>query len=148
MAVENIQAEDLRNLLRRRPEEVEIIDVRGKEEFEKVRIRGSKLISLEELPQRITEIDWDKEVVFVCRSGRRSQLVAGMAAASGAEVKNLRFGIYECFKDGEGSLSKARGVTWRDISEAAASLTGPSPLSRDESGAFRNPRSPGSGRRE
>ena len=79
MAVNNIRADDLRELLRRRPEEVEIIDVRGKEEF-------------------------------------------AMAASSGAEVKNLRFGIFECFKDGGGEFI--------------------------EGGVFRKPRSPGSGRRE
>jgi rhodanese-related sulfurtransferase len=119
MAVKNIRAEDLRELLRQGPDRIEIIDVRGKEEFEEVRIRGSKLIPLDDLPRRVAEIDWDKEVVFVCRSGRRSRLVAAMAAASGAEVKNLRFGILECFQDGGGEFVE-----------------------------FRSPRSPGFGRRE
>jgi rhodanese-related sulfurtransferase len=109
MAVNNIRAEDLRELLRRRPDEVEIIDVRGEEEFEQVRIKGSKLIPLDDLPRRITEIDWSKEVVFVCRSGRRSQLVAGMASASGAEVKNLRFGIFECLQEGGGEFIEGSG---------------------------------------
>lgn len=104
MPIEQINAEALRTILRKRGGEAEIIDVRSREEYETVRIRGSKLIPMDELPGRMGEIDWEKEVVFVCRSGKRSQLVAGMAAAGGAEVKNLSFGIYECFKDGRGEF--------------------------------------------
>jgi rhodanese-related sulfurtransferase len=38
---------------------------------------------MDDLPRRTDEIDWSREVVFVCRSGKRSQLIAGMAAAGG-----------------------------------------------------------------
>lgn len=104
MPVEDLGAEDLRGLLRERPEEVEIIDVREPKEFDIVRIRGSKLIPMKELPGRLREIDWGKQVVFVCRSGKRSQLIAQMASAAGAEVKNLRYGIFECFRTGTGEF--------------------------------------------
>jgi rhodanese-related sulfurtransferase len=104
MPVENISAEDLRTILRERRGDAEIIDVRSREEYELVRVRGSRLIPMDELPGRMGEIDWDKEVVFLCRSGKRSQFIARMAAAAGAEVKNLTFGIYECFKDGKGEF--------------------------------------------
>jgi len=104
MPIENISAEDLRTILRERRGDTEIIDVRSREEYELVRIGGSRLIPMDELPGRMGEIDWDKEVVFVCRSGKRSQFIAGMAAAAGADVKNLTFGIYDCFKDGKGEF--------------------------------------------
>lgn len=104
MAVVDIRADELRRMLRERPEEVEIIDVRSKDEFDAMHIRGSKRIPLAELSHRRGEIDWKKEVVFVCRSGRRSQLTARLAAASGMVVKNLRFGIFECFEDGKGEF--------------------------------------------
>lgn len=104
MAIEEIGAEELRSLLRERPEELEIIDVREEKEFNIVRIKGSKLIPMNDLPRRVAEIDWNREVVFVCRSGKRSQLIAGMASAGGADVKNLSFGIFECFKDGKGEF--------------------------------------------
>ena len=104
MAIEEIRADDLRRLLRERREDLEIIDVRGEKEFEIVRIRGSKLIPMNELPRRADEIDWSREVVFVCRSGKRSQLIAGMASAGGADVRNLSFGIFECIKDGKGEF--------------------------------------------
>jgi rhodanese-related sulfurtransferase len=101
MGIENIGAEDLRKILRERPEEIEVIDVRDPDEYEKAHIRGSKLIPVKELPQRVGEIDWQKEVVFVCRSGRRSRLTAELASAAGVAVKNLQFGILECMKSGE-----------------------------------------------
>ena len=65
----NINARQLRNLLENEPEKVEIIDVREPEEYESVHIKGSKLIPMNELVRRIKEINWNKEVVFVCRSG-------------------------------------------------------------------------------
>lgn len=104
MPIENISAEDLRAILRKGGGEVEVIDVRSSAEYDLVRIRGSKLIPMDELPGRMGEIDWKKEVVFVCRSGKRSQFIARMAAAGGADVKNLTFGIFECFKDGRGEF--------------------------------------------
>ena len=101
MGVENIGAEDLRRLLRERPEDIEVIDVRDPHEYERAHIKGSKLIPVKEIPRRVGEINWDKEVVFVCRSGRRSRLTAELAAAAGVPVKNLQFGILECMKRGE-----------------------------------------------
>ncbi len=110
MAIRDLQAEDLRRVLREHPERLEIVDVRRPEEFEVIRIRGSKLIPIEELGSRFDEIDWGKEVVFVCRSGARSRLVANVASASGRDVANLRFGIFECFRDGRGEfLEGSRG---------------------------------------
>ena len=114
MAVKDIGAEDLRRLLRDDPDSVEIIDVREAAEFEQVRIRGSRLIPMNEIPGRLGEIDWTKEVVFVCRSGKRSQLTARLASAGGGEVKNLRYGIFECFRDGRGEfLEGSRGEVER-----------------------------------
>lgn len=104
MAIEDIGAEGLRAMLREPSSDLEIIDVREPREYEAVHIRGSKLIPLNELSARLKEINFKKDVVFVCRSGRRSQLVAGMVAAMGQDVKNLRFGVYECFKDGRGEF--------------------------------------------
>jgi rhodanese-related sulfurtransferase len=101
MAIENIAAEDLRDLLRERPEEIEIIDVRSREEYDALHIKGSKLIPMDELPQRAHEIEWRKEVIFVCRSGRRSRVTAELASATGVPVKNLRLGILECLNGGE-----------------------------------------------
>ena len=104
MAIQDLGAEELRRRLREQPDRLEIVDVRQPAEFATVHIRGSRLIPLDQLESRWGEIDWSKEVVFVCRSGSRSRLTAQVASASGRDVGNLRFGIFECYRDGKGEF--------------------------------------------
>lgn len=103
MAIQDINAAALRELIRNKKDQIEIIDVREPDEYEAVHIKGSKLIPFGDLQYRIGEIDWDKEVIFVCRSGSRSRMAA-LFAAAGKEVKNLEYGIYECQADGKGEF--------------------------------------------
>ena len=98
MAVEDINAKKLRTLLTSK-NKIEIIDVREPDEYKIIHLKGSKLIPMNELPGKLNEIDWDNEVVFICRTGARSKLMADLVAKTGMEVKNLKYGIYECFKD-------------------------------------------------
>lgn len=91
-------------MLREREGMIEIVDVRQPQEYATVHIRGSKLIPLDQFESRWSEIDWSKEVVFVCRSGARSRLTAQVASATGRDVANLRFGIFECYRDGRGEF--------------------------------------------
>jgi hypothetical protein len=56
---------------------------------------------MNQLQARLSEIDWSKDVVFICRSGSRSNLMAHVVEA-GREIKNLEYGIYECFTTGKG----------------------------------------------
>jgi rhodanese-related sulfurtransferase len=104
MSIQNLSAEDLRQRLREQPDRLEIVDVRQPAEFAAVHIRGSKLIPLDQFESRWGEIDWARDVVFVCRSGARSRLTAQVAAAAGRDVGNLRFGIFECYRDGKGEF--------------------------------------------
>lgn len=101
MPVQDIHADDLRELIKNKKDKLEIIDVRQPDEYQAVHIKDSKLIPMGEIQGRLDEIDWNKEVVFICRSGSRSKLVASLISA-GREVKNLRYGIYECYADGKG----------------------------------------------
>ncbi len=48
------------------------LDVRSREEFSQFHIKGSRLIPLDQLPNRLRELPKDKEVVIVCLSGHRS----------------------------------------------------------------------------
>ena len=103
MPVTDIRAEDLRELIKNKKDQLEIIDVREPDEFAIIHIKGSKMIPMNELQARISEIDWNKEVVFICRSGNRSKLMAMVVAAGeGKDIKNLEYGIYECFTSGKG----------------------------------------------
>jgi len=101
MSVIDIRAEELREMLKTKKDQLEIIDVREQDEYDAVHIKGSKLIPMGEIQARIGEVDWNKEVVFICRSGSRSKMAAYITG-DGHEIKNLRYGIYECFADGKG----------------------------------------------
>lgn len=95
MAIENINGKQLKKMIDERLEELEIIDVREQDEYDLIKIKGSKLIPLSEIGSRINEIDWTKKVVLVCRSGSRSGYIAQMLTEHGKNVMNLQSGIYE-----------------------------------------------------
>jgi adenylyltransferase/sulfurtransferase len=70
-----------------------VLDVREPHEYQIANIGGT-LIPMNQVPQRLAEIDRNREIVVQCRSGARSQRVAEFLAAQGyANVKNLAGGI-------------------------------------------------------
>jgi len=88
-------------------DKLEIIDVREPSEFSEIRIKWSKLISMWELQNKLSEINWDKEVIFVCRSWARSWHVASVLSDNGYNGTNLSGGIQmltlncrECMESG------------------------------------------------
>lgn len=95
MAITNIKGAEFKEMLEKEAGNLEIIDVRGPDEFDLVKIKGSKLIPLDEIGERLEEIDWKKKVVLVCRSGSRSGHVAQILASQDKEVINLQGGVYE-----------------------------------------------------
>ena len=56
---------------RKRGEDFILLDVRTPREYQNVRIPGSVLIPLSEIPARIGELPSDKEIVTVCAGGLR-----------------------------------------------------------------------------
>lgn len=95
MAIVNINGKKLKEMIETTPVELEIVDVREKDEYDLIRIKNSKLIPLSEIGGRTAEIDWKKKVILVCRSGSRSSYVAQALAVSGKDTINLSGGIYE-----------------------------------------------------
>jgi sulfur-carrier protein adenylyltransferase/sulfurtransferase len=74
-------------------EDVFILDVREPYEYQIANI-GGKLIPQNDVPQRLAEIDRDREIVVQCRSGVRSQRIAEFLHQSGyPKVANLAGGI-------------------------------------------------------
>ena len=70
-----------------------ILDVREPFEYQIANI-GAKLIPLNDVPQRLAEIDREREIVVHCKMGGRSQRVAEFLHQSGyAKVSNLAGGI-------------------------------------------------------
>ena len=66
--MQQITAEQFKKNFLEQPENYEIIDVRTPFEFKQARIKNSKLIPLDKVFENLDQIDWNKEVVFVCRS--------------------------------------------------------------------------------
>src|SRR3990172_2575611 len=64
-----------------------MLDVREPSEWEEFHMPGAPLIPLAELPDRLSEIPTDREIVVVCRSGNRSQ--TGRDILLDAGVKNV-----------------------------------------------------------
>ncbi|MGA2808887.1 MAG: molybdopterin-synthase adenylyltransferase MoeB [Terracidiphilus sp.] len=74
-------------------EDVYLIDVREPFEYQIAQI-GGKLIPQNDVPNRLAEIDRDREVIVHCKSGGRSQRIAEFLKQSGyARVANLAGGI-------------------------------------------------------
>jgi len=74
-------------------EDVFILDVREPYEYQIAQI-GGKLIPQNDVPQRLNEIDRNREIVVQCRSGARSQRIAEFLKQSGyPRVVNLAGGI-------------------------------------------------------
>lgn len=90
------------------PDNLEIIDVREPYEFDQLSIKWSKLMSMWELWQKLDEINWNKEVIFICRSGARSWYITNILNSKWYNSKNLAWGIEilklnceECIKRGD-----------------------------------------------
>ena len=74
-------------------EDLFILDVREPFEYQIANI-GGKLIPQNEVPQRLSEIDRNREIVVQCKSGGRSQRIAEFLKQSGyPDVVNLAGGI-------------------------------------------------------
>jgi len=74
-------------------EDIFVLDVREPYEYQIANIGGT-LISQNDVPNRLAEIDRDREIVVQCRSGQRSQRIAEFLAQAGYQkVANLAGGI-------------------------------------------------------
>ncbi|SER24846.1 rhodanese-like domain-containing protein [Piscibacillus halophilus] len=73
----------------------EIVDVREDDEVANGMIPGATHIALNTIPERIDELNKDKEYVMVCRSGRRSYNASLYLQEQGYKVHNLKGGMLE-----------------------------------------------------
>jgi adenylyltransferase/sulfurtransferase len=74
-------------------EDVYILDVREPYEYKIAQI-GGKLIPQNDVPNRLSEIDRNREIIVHCRSGVRSQKIAEYLKQQGyPRVVNLAGGI-------------------------------------------------------
>lgn len=75
-------------------EAITLIDVRERHELQISNLEEAKLIPLGELAGRISELDSNKEIVLLCRTGTRSARALELLAGAGfRKMKNLKGGI-------------------------------------------------------
>lgn len=73
--------------------ELQIVDVREPHEWAGGHIDGAHHIPMNDVPNRLAEIDRDRPVVTVCRSGNRSGQVAAYLAKAGFTAYNMDGGM-------------------------------------------------------
>ncbi len=77
-----------------RGEQPLIVDVREQWEYNLVNLPQAKLIPMNTIPQRMSELDKDAEIIVHCHHGPRSWNVAAYLLQNGfSNVKNLTGGI-------------------------------------------------------
>jgi rhodanese-related sulfurtransferase len=79
--------------------EFQLVDVRTPEEWTAGHIEGSTHIPLEQLGARLDELERERPLVMVCRSGNRSGFAAAQLAQVGFEVHNLDGGLQQWAAD-------------------------------------------------
>ncbi|MBM7660468.1 rhodanese-related sulfurtransferase [Bacillus mesophilus] len=82
-------------------ENLELIDVREDEEVAQGVIPGVKHIPMGQIPERMSELDPEKEYIFICRSGRRSENVCYYLQDQGYKCVNMVGGMLEWEGDRE-----------------------------------------------
>jgi phage shock protein E len=74
--------------------DVVVLDVREQWEYDEGHIPGVTLIPMNEVPDRLSEIPTDKEVIVTCRTGNRSGQVTDFLRQEGFDnVHNMAGGI-------------------------------------------------------
>ena len=84
---------------RNRGENFTLLDVREAWELGIVSVPGIIHIPMNEVPNRLNELDQSVETVVLCRSGRRSLEVARLLQQQGFRAVNLAGGILAWSKD-------------------------------------------------
>lgn len=92
--IEIITAEKLKAKLAA-GEKPELVDVRENEEVAGGIIPGAKHIRMGEIPMNLEYFDKNKEYIFICRSGMRSENVCYFLKEQGYKVRNMIGGMLE-----------------------------------------------------
>lgn len=75
------------------PSDAQLIDVREADEYADVHAANAKLIALSEFTSRVGELDTDRDIYIICRSGNRSgQACEYLEQAHGVEAINVAGG--------------------------------------------------------
>lgn len=94
--VMNVKTTEVKSLIakHKNSNSLVLLDVREPDEFAGGHLPGAVLIPLGQLEQHISELPFDKTILIICRSGRRSRVAANTLIESGFEkVLNYQGGM-------------------------------------------------------
>ncbi len=92
MNCKEISQQEIRQILFSH-KDVQLIDVREIEEYREGHIEGSKLIPLSILSEQVDQLDRNRPVVLICRSGNRSSQACEILTTRGFQASSLRGGL-------------------------------------------------------
>ncbi|MFN7251737.1 MAG: rhodanese-like domain-containing protein [Anaerobacillus sp.] len=90
--VKQIEVNELKKILKTKQENIVVIDVREREEYDEFHIPGIPLIPMQNIPNVLSDLKQDKEYIFVCRSGNRSHHVARFLIENGIKDAHNFYG--------------------------------------------------------
>ncbi len=91
-AVQEVDVETTKTALRN--PEVQIVDCRWEREWNSGHVDGAKLIPLDAIGKRMDELDKNRPVIVMCRSGHRSSAAARKLTAAGfSDVSSMKGGV-------------------------------------------------------
>lgn len=92
--VKSIPSDEVQTLLSKEKATIQFVDVREPGEFRSGHVPGFKNIPLSQLKSRLNEINTERPVVLICRSGARSQQAARTLVKQGfSDVRNASGGM-------------------------------------------------------
>jgi len=104
---------DVDELATRRADGAPLIDVRGPDEYAKVRVPGAHLIPLGEVVERVDEVPTDRTVYVICARGPRSAKAVEHYRSQGIDAVNVAGGTVAWIDAGlpiDGAGSEAAGA--------------------------------------
>ena len=104
--MKSISTKELKSILESRAN-IQVIDVRTKEEWQEFRIDSDKVINIDvnQLISNLQKIDANKEIYVICASGGRSGMAQLMLSAKGIEAINVAGGMYDWISNGFQTIS-------------------------------------------
>lgn len=89
-----ISPQELKQKLGENHEDVFLLDVREKSEYDIVHLEGARLVPLNTLPHHLDSLPSDKEIVVYCHHGQRSLYATAYLHQNGyTDARNLTGGI-------------------------------------------------------
>lgn len=94
MAIQQISPNSLQQQLRDNPHAYFLLDVREPHEYQLANIDNSVLIPMNQVPERLDELDKSQQIVVICHHGVRSEHVAYFLDQQGfKQIINLTGGV-------------------------------------------------------